>query len=541
MKAGLEITFETLSKTENEAAVDALLPALSSPHDYIQEGAVRALSERKSLAGQRELIRRWSQAVQRWPDLLDAQRGRMGMALREAVMGNDTPLCENACQALLWLREYDLLSALINVLEDESNPHANLAARTALDLVDLLYQELATPRDYRNRRDPQLVRRHLTSTLEQSVGRYVRHKRKEVLEAMLLLASRDNAVLKQLLSDPFHGAYLDLVDVMLHSERGGVMRLLLSFLDDTHPPTAALSVMARRQDLKFIRHLLKKIGFEPSAQTAANLKRLESIPWLQSHFELVNQLDDAAQHSAVQMLMASGVKRLEAFKVIEHLAQEGTPGGRRAAYEALAQFHGLEASALTLKALEDADPFVQAAGVRQLRQRGVPGALPRLLELLNSRYEVVREAVRESLAEFHFKRFLAAYDSLEPAVRATTAPLVRKVDPQCLTLLVEEMKAPARTRRLRAVEIAVEMNAVRAVENAAHRLARRRRPHGARGCGAGHGADHVAGGKAGFAGVAPRPQPHGAGSRAAEPGRAGSACTLSRHLNDARNRGDARL
>jgi HEAT repeat protein len=86
------------------------------------------------------------------------------------------------------------------------------------------------------------------------------------------------------------------------------------------------------------------------------------------------------------------------------------------------------------------------------------------LELLGSRYEVVREAVRESLAEFHFKRFLAAYDTMEPAVRASTAPLVRKVDPECLALLVEEMKSSARTRRLRAIEIAVAMNAVRAVE-----------------------------------------------------------------------------
>jgi HEAT repeat protein len=255
------------------------------------------------------------------------------------------------------------------------------------------------------------------------------------------------------------------VDVLLHSERAGVLRLLLSYLDDPHPPTAALSAMARRQDLRFIRNVLKKIGFEPSAQTAANLKRLESIPWLQSHFELLDQLDDACQHSAVQMLMASGIKRLEAFKVIEHLALDGTPGGRRAAYEALARFHGLDASALTVRALDDEDPFVQAAGVRQLRQRGVPGALPRLLELLDSRYEVVREAVRESLAEFQFKRFLANYDSLEPATRASTAPLVRKIDPQCLPQLAEEMKSASRTRRLRGIEMAVAMNAPRDVES----------------------------------------------------------------------------
>jgi HEAT repeat protein len=466
VKTGLEITFELLSATENEAAVDALLPALNSPHEKIQEGAVRTLLDRRSLAGQRELIRTWPQAIQRWPELLDAQRGRMSPALREAVLGDDPTLFAHACQALLWLREYDLLSALLSVLEDDSNPRCRDAANTALELVDLLYQELASPRDYRSRRDPQLVRRHLTSTLEESVARYARHRKKEVLESLLVLSPRDSAALKQLLHDPFHSAYLDMVDVLLHSERGGVLRLLLGYLEDPHPPTAALSALARRQDLRFIRHLLKKIGYEPSAAAAANLKKLEAIPWLQSQFELLNDLDDAAQHSAVKMLMASGIKRLEAFHVIEHLAIHGTPGGRRAACEALAQFQGLEASSLTLRALEDPDPFVQAAGARQLRQRGIPGALPKLLELLESRYEVVRNAVRESLAEFQFKRFLSAYDSLDPEVRGSTAALVRKVDPECLPLLVEEMQSSVRSRRMRGIEIAVAMHAVRDVESA---------------------------------------------------------------------------
>ena len=79
-----------------------------------------------------------------------------------------------------------------------------------------------------------------------------------------MLSPRDSAALKQLLHDPFHSAYLDLVDVLLHSERGGVLRLLLGYLEDPHPPTAALAALARRQDLRFIRHLLKKIGYEPS-------------------------------------------------------------------------------------------------------------------------------------------------------------------------------------------------------------------------------------------------------------------------------------
>lgn len=464
MARGIHKTFEVLSRTENEAAVDVLLSALDSSHEAIADGAARAVLTRRSPAGQKEIIRRWPQMVERWPELLKQQRGRISIALREALLGEDQPLFEIACQAIRWLQEYDLLSPLLLALEGEPTPRTDLAASTALELVEQLYQELANPRDYKDRRDPQVVRRHLLASLEQSVASYDRHRRKEVLEGLLLLAPRDNAALKQLLLDPYHPAYTGVVDVLQHSQRGGVMRLLLSYLDDPHPPTAALAAMARRLDLKFIRHVLKKIGYAPSATTAASLKRVELIPWMQNHFELLDQLDDAAQHSAVQMLIASGVKRLEAFKVIEHLCINGTPGGRRAAYEALAQFHGQEASELTLRALNDKDPLVQAAGARQLRQRGIPGSLPRLLELAESRHEVVREAVRESLAEFQFKRFLAAYDSLEEEVRVSTAALVRKIDPHCLPELLGEMRSTSRTKRLRAAELAILMNVEREVE-----------------------------------------------------------------------------
>ena len=64
------------------------------------------------------------------------------------------------------------MPALINAAEDESNPNRDLVADTLLQLAELLYDELAAPRDYRNRRDPQLVRQHVLGSLEQSVRRY---------------------------------------------------------------------------------------------------------------------------------------------------------------------------------------------------------------------------------------------------------------------------------------------------------------------------------------------------------------------------------
>ena len=137
-------------------------------------------------------------------------------------------------------------------------------------------------------------------------------------------------------------------------------------------------------------------------------------------------------------------------------------GGAAAA--ALAQFNGAEANALCLKALHDADPLVQADAVRQLRQRGIPGALARLLELLASSHDVVRAAVRESLAEFNFKRFLAAFDVLDEEVRRSTGSMVRKIDTEATAQLQEELTAKSRTRRLRAIAVATAMGALSDLE-----------------------------------------------------------------------------
>jgi hypothetical protein len=96
----------------------------------------------------------------------------------------------------------------------------------------------------------------------------------------LLLVPRDNSLLKQILNEPRHPAYLATTEMLTRSTRGGVMRLVLSFLDDPHAPSSSITLLAYRTDHKFLEYLLKKIGYEPTSVVAANLKRIETVAWL---------------------------------------------------------------------------------------------------------------------------------------------------------------------------------------------------------------------------------------------------------------------
>ncbi|HQU44475.1 MAG TPA: HEAT repeat domain-containing protein, partial [Pirellulales bacterium] len=426
---GLSITFDLLARTENEAATGLLLHALESPDRHVSEAALRTLLKRHSLAGHQQLLRRLHALDPQWREILHEYRGTMSHALRDALVSGDNQSCANSCQAILWFHEYDLMPALINVLENESNPNAPLAAETALKLAELFYDDLAGTHNFRPRQDPRTLRRHLVSTLEASVMRYARHRRNEPVEAFLMLCERDNATLKQLLFDPLHASYRPVIETLTHGTRPGVLRLLLSSIDDPQAPSAALTAIAHRRDAAFIKALLRKIGSEPSAMAKRNLARIEHFAWLGPNETLLDELDDAAQHGAVELVMASGMNRLEAFDIIAHLMAAGTVGGRRAAVAALAQFHGSEANNVALKALADDDPQVQSAVLGQLRERGIPGAVSILVDLADSPEPSVRQAARQSLSEFSFARYLAAFDMLEDQVRRSTGMLVRKVDP----------------------------------------------------------------------------------------------------------------
>ncbi|HTU25061.1 MAG TPA: hypothetical protein VMF30_06675, partial [Pirellulales bacterium] len=181
LKIGLAKTFHVLAKTPNEAAVAVLVAALDSPDPAIQEGALWALLERRSPTGQREILKRLHRDAERWRPIIDQRQGSLTHALRDAVLGSDIQLCRNACQAIIWFREYDLLPALIVAAEDQSHPNVDVAAHTIVELAELLSAAMSAPHSTTDRRDPQLIRRRVAGLLDASVSRFVKHSRREII------------------------------------------------------------------------------------------------------------------------------------------------------------------------------------------------------------------------------------------------------------------------------------------------------------------------------------------------------------------------
>lgn len=450
---GLQATFALLSTIENEAAVPTLLAAIDARHEAIGDAALIAVLARRDSVGHGEVIRRLDRLNERRQAIVREHGRSMTHALRDVVLSTERQTCENACDLIRWFGEYDLIPTLLTALGDPSNPNKGLFSVTLLDLVEGLYETLAGVRAERLQRDPVTMRSHILGALEKSVVRYPQHQRREVVEAFLLLVNRDNAILKQILSNPRHALFFVVIDILSKSPREGVIQLLLRCLDDPHAASAVLSIIGHRCDTPFIAFLLKKIGHEPSEIAAKNLKRIEKIGWLDHATRLIDSLDDGQQHAVVQYVVGSGISRSQAQRVVEYALLRGKPGGRRAAANALAKFHGTRANTLALHALRDEDPVVQANVARQLRGRSIPGVIARLVALADSPHAVVRQAVLESLGEFTFEQYLTRFDVLDEESRQNMGLLVKRIDPNTLPQLRKALRSKIRTYRLRALRI----------------------------------------------------------------------------------------
>lgn len=466
LSSGIAQTFDTLVSTDNEAAVPLLVSALTCGHREIADGAFRAILRRKPPAVMTDLLSRWHIISPRWKGFAVEKAEAFSPAIREALNQSSDDLIRNATDAILALREYDFVAPLARLAESRGTHRSRVAAVTLLRLSESLYEELHGQRDYRLRRDPQRVRQHVVGSLETAVARFALHQSNEIVEAFLLLTPVDNASLWHFLQDPDDEAHEAVCEQFLKSTRTGVERLLLSLLEHLRAPLSLVKVVAKRCDVGFFRHLCRKLADHPSPVVDGNLAKIESLPWIDQHLQLVESLTGTEQIGLVRLISKTHIPAKQAKRVLERLLRVGTSQGRQAAIQALVALVGEDMQPVLEYLIHDPCPIVQAEAARHLRPCDMPNALTKLIELLEHNHPSVREAAQHSLREFSFERYVDVFDRINAQVRKQSGELVKRVNPKLAESLHAEMLERGRARRLRGMEIAAALELVNECESA---------------------------------------------------------------------------
>ena len=467
MSRGLNATFDYLTKTKNKKTVDVLVAGMDCRHKPSRNRAIQSLLERLDPRGHAEVFRRLPKMGKKGRSLVQKRCKRLVNVVSSTLEKGDHKAAAEACDAVLTFRLYDVLPALLTAVGKEDGPEADLAAKTTLGLAELLYSELSGADDRPRRQDIENVRSQMTSALEDAARKYFKHQRLEVVEAFLLIAKPSNITLRNLLRSPEEAAHRAVLEVLEKSTHGGVIRLLLGFLDDPQMPRHVMCILCSRSDPKFVENLLGRAcpGQVRAKAYSETLNRFASVAWAKPRHQTLVGLDGECQNAAVELLMATSVEREKILDVIEYLLADGKDEGRRAAATALAELSGPRADKIAVKSLNDHDAEIRAHILKQLRPRRIPGAMTFLIRMVDNAPEPVRAALHETLPEFSFPQFIANFDSLPDNLQQLSGHLVRQIDNDTPQLLSAELGVLSPVRRRRAVNAALAMGLVRQVED----------------------------------------------------------------------------
>ena len=462
----LQRTIDALAKSHNEAATPTLIAALSTSSVDVFDGVVRALCARRSKVGHTAVLRYWDSLTPSQKLIVEKGRCRMGVALREALLDGDDRLFAAAYEFVEASGDYDLVPTLVMVAERTCGERADAAVELTLNLVDQLCRWLAADREPVLGRDPETIRYCVLESLERSVERYRQHRRAELLEAFVVLAGPDSTTLRHILDSPYHPCYQSIVQSLTASVSPNMLRLLTTIYAYRDASQAVRNVVAKRTDQPFIDALLATPLDSKNVLFHKNLARTKSLACCEANPAILAQLSDEQQAAAMRLLAASGAGDDRKLSLAEMLMKHGPVEARVAACEALRPIAGQRANQAALQALEDPDGEVQAAAVRQLRERRIPGAMNKLLELVESPNEAVSTAARDALWEFTFENYTARFDLLDDDARRSMGARVALVDRTTLARLRAELDNPARRLRLRAIEMIAAMGLLPQVADA---------------------------------------------------------------------------
>lgn len=461
-----EQTFHWLATTGNRAAVELLLRALKSPHLALRQAAVVALMRRPDEEAHQAVLTQINPAEETWGESFAVLPTPFLDYLRQVLVRGPVDLRATVCQFIAATGQFDFIPLLAHLLENRELQPREVVASTLQELCRKLGVGLQEGTSSGEGAQVARVAEQVRRALAVATGRFSKHHSREVVEGLIVLAGGNSRLLLDVFRSALHPARQVLVEILSHDTTRPTLRVLCDFLRHADTPDDVLRIIGQRGDLPFLKELLRTVGAQPGPIVRRQLKALRRLRCLEHLDTVLAALEESEQEALAALAVHSGLPRSEGFKIVEKLLTEGLPAGRRAAAEALNEFQGAQANALALRAMSDPDPLVQAAILPQLRRRGVVGALPHIIRLLESPHPAVRKAARRSLREFSFARFLQVWDLLPPHVRQNTGMLVKRVDGRTAMLLRAELVSPFRLRRLRALSVAQELELVPRLESA---------------------------------------------------------------------------
>ena len=452
MQPHIETTIRFLTKSSNPSSIDLLRFLLKHIDRDVREKAFEGLYLKQDSSLLLELFHLVSHQEQKWFMAEFLTPERMSRLAEEAIRNGDFELARCGCDMAVRNKLYEVLPAISTLLEVLRPEWVELAAEIILKLATCFYNQLADAASDLERRNMDRRREWFAAQLESPVRRYAIHGRIEPVKAFLLVAKKNYPFLLKVLGDVHSQVCKTVVDLLQNNAEGSYHRLLLSFVSDANSPPVIDLILTSREDPKFISHLLKMIGTNPSQNTRDAIKRFKAFRWIFPGNKAIPELIAGEEEAFVQLVAHTALPRETALAMFELIFKLPSVGGHRAAIKAIRAFHGDDVNRILIGAACDSDPCVCSEALRIMKAKRIKEVDQIIMLNCDHPSPLVRETIYDLMPEFRIETFFQKIGLVTETMAHALGKIVRSIDPQVRKRINEEIASAIPVRRRMAID-----------------------------------------------------------------------------------------
>lgn len=455
---GLDLTYETLASTRNEAAVDVLIAALDDPNAANRRRALGALLSRTEPRSSQQVLDNWDKLNADDLRVLRPRKSWLAATIDQALGGKG----EEVIRAITAATGLELTAALPQlILLAESSASRDIqhkASAAALSIVQGLGRAARADRDQPTVRGPVLIR------LADSVRRFSMHRNEQLVDAFLLVSTWGDGELRQMISEG--GAEMDLICKRLQSTTlPGVIDLLSGFIRRKNVPERIIEIIQTRTDEAFREALLRKITGEPSATVLHNIRDLGVPKSCFGGEKILTEIAPDYRAPLLHLYVAGNRDELETLHLIA-AAVESESGCETAAAICLSRCKVPDIDVWMRAAIPVADGDQDAIAADDNAR-----LLQRLIDLLDHPDSGMRRGIRRILGPLHADQMLPRFESLRPRSRRRLGRVVMMVDSDAIQRVRDALRHPVLANRLEAIAMADALAVVDLLSDSFSRIA----------------------------------------------------------------------
>jgi hypothetical protein len=437
MARGIDLTFQVIAQSKNQAVVGLLDAAFQSTSQSVRKLAGKILVSKRSGQGLEAIIRNFDPTNSDLVELVNTHRDKIMPGLHGAIVDKDVALARHAFRLAYTQSFYEVLPTLTSYcLGPGSQDKSGLSFHA--DFLKFLnkYTEALEKNDLA---EHQLLYNtilpELSKTLLQKIKEYRFTRHELTLTVFLRLypffsdAGTDHDLNLQLRL-PNSPVYVASYRRLLKESETYLFKFITRCLDRLNPPPIVPQVISERSDIPFLDALFKSIKQPLTLEHKTNLAKLPPLIWIGQIGSFLNKFDSEAQCGLVLLAQNINLKEEELRACLLQIFERGNGNGRLAALSALAPFSGIDIDRAVLAVSEEEEPALQVEALTQLNMRAVPGSVARIMQFAGSPHETVRDTIKKLLPNFQFNRFLQSFDQLDDEQRRRMFDVVKKLDKQ---------------------------------------------------------------------------------------------------------------